>query len=224
MMKTYKFDRETKEFLYAEEAFLDPLETEQQGQPVYLLPADSTITAPPEAKPGYAVCWNGEKWEYVEDHRQTRDMGGAVVKGTGTPYWMPGDSWQTPARYMTEPGSLPEGAMLEKPAKPAEVVAREELQAAKAERAATVAKNTVTVDGLIFDADEESQNRLSRGIVAALALGLPADQTTEWTLADNTAAQVTVQQMAQALLLAGQAQTSVWRKPYEAQPASVQEE
>lgn len=223
-MQTYKFDPETKAYLYSEDAFLDPLETEAAGKPVYLLPANSTFTAPLAPKDGYAVVWNGNAWEHIEDHRQKLDKSGVTVEGSGTPYWMPGDTWLTPARYMTELGKLPEGAMLEKPAKPAEVVAQEELQAAKAERAATVAKNTVAVDGLVFDADEESQNRLSRGIVAALALGLPADQTTEWTLADNTAAQVTVQQMAQALLLAGQAQTSVWRKPYEAQPASVQEE
>ena len=223
-MQTYKFDAETKEYLYAEPAFRDPLESKMQGRDVWLLPADSTFTAPLAPKEGYAVCWTGTAWELVPDHRQTRDKGGVIEEGSGTPYWLPGDTYESPARYMKELGDLPEGAILEKPAKPAEVVAQEELQAAKAERAATVAKNTVTVDGLVFDADEESQNRLSRGIVAALALGLPADQTTEWTLADNTAAQVTVQQMAQALLLAGQAQTSVWRKPYEAQPASVQEE
>ena len=89
------------------------------------------------------------------------------------------------------------------------------LEQAKAERAALVEKATVTVDGLVFDADETSQNRLSRGITAALALGLGPDETTEWTLADNSSAQVTVQQMARALLAAGQYQTSVWRMPYE---------
>ena len=223
-MQTYKYHHDTHEYLYSENAFRDPLESKAQGRDVWLLPADSTFMAPLAAKKGHAVVWNGTAWEYKEDHRQIRDKGGVIEEGSGTPYWLPGDTYESPARYMKELGDLPEGAMLKKPAKPAEVVAQEELQAAKAERAATVAKNTVTVDGLVFNADEESQNRLVRGIVASLALGLPADQTTEWTLADDSAAQVTVQQMAQALLLAGQAQTSVWRMPYEAQPASVQEE
>lgn len=97
--------------------------------------------------------------------------------------------------------------------KPENVAARQ-LEAAKAERAALVEKATVTIDGLVFDADEESQNRLSRGITAALALGLAPEETTEWTLADNSSAFVTVQQMAKALLAAGQYQTSVWRMPY----------
>lgn len=102
------------------------------------------------------------------------------------------------------------------PVKPQELVEAEALARAKAERAALVEKATVTVDGLVFDADETSQNRLARGITAALALGLGPEETTEWTLADNSSAQVTVQQMARALLAAGQYQTSVWRMPYEA--------
>lgn len=99
--------------------------------------------------------------------------------------------------------------------KPENVAARA-LQAAKAERADLVEKSTVEIDGLVFDADETSQNRLSRGITVALALGLGPDETTEWTLADDSSAMVTVRQMARALLAAGQYQTSVWRKPYEA--------
>ena len=214
-MQTYKFDAATKEYLYAEEAFRDPLESKAQGRDVWLLPADSTFTAPLEPEDGYAVCWNGSAWEYKEDHRQKRDKGGVIVEDSGTPYWMPEDIWERPARYMTELGKLPDGALLARPEKPAEVLEAEALAAAKSTRAALVEKATVTVDGMTFDADETSQNRLSRGITAALALGLGPDETTEWTLADNSSAQVTVQQMARALLAAGQYQTSVWRMPYE---------
>ena len=213
-MYAYKFDHETKEYLYAEEAFRDPLESQKQGKDVWLLPADSTFTEPLSAKKGYAVAWCGTAWGYIEDHRQKRDGGGEIVEGSGTPYWLPGDTWQTPARYMTELGKLPEGAMLESPEKPAEVVAEEAMQTAKAERAALVEKATVEVDGMVFDADETSQNRLMRGIVCSIALGLAPDETTEWTLADNSSAMVTAQQMARALLAAGQYQTSVWRMPY----------
>ena len=214
-MQTYRFDPETKEYLYAEDAFRDPLESKAQGRDVWLLPADSTFTEPPVAEKGHAVRWNGTAWEQVEDHRQTRDMGGVPIEGTGTPYWLKGDTWDSPARYMTKLGPLPDGALLTKPEKPLEVIEAEAMQVAKSTRAALVEKATVTVDGMTFDADETSQNRLSRGITAALALGLGPDETTEWTLADNSSAQVTVQQMARALLAAGQYQTSVWRMPYE---------
>lgn len=213
-MQTYKYDENTKEYLYAEEAFLDPLETEQQGKDVYLLPADSTFTVPLDPKDGYAVCWNGKAWEYKEDHRQTRDMGGVPVEGSGTPYWLPSDTWQTPARYMTDLGSLPKGAMLEKPEKPQEVLEAEALEQAKAERAAAVAALTVEVDGMVFDGDEKAQERMARTVTAATATGASMDDTTTWVLHDNTVAQVSVKQLATALRKAGEAQTALWTVPY----------
>lgn len=215
-MQTYKYHAQTKEYLYAEEAFLDPLESQAQGKPVYLLPADSTFTEPLTAQKGHAVCWNGEAWEYIEDHRQKQDRNGEHLTGQGTPYWMPGDDWQTPARYMMELGKLPEGAMLKAPEKPAEVLAEEELAKAKAERAAAVAAITVEVDGMVFDGDETAQERMARTVTAATATGASMDDTTVWVLHDNTVATPTIRQLATALRMAGEAQTALWTKPYEA--------
>ena len=136
------------------------------------------------------------------------------MEGSGTPYWLPGDSWNTPARYMTELGPLPEGALLEAPAKTDEELAAEELAQAKAERADAVSKITVTVDGMVFDGDEVSQERMARTITAAVATGEDMSATTTWVLADNTVAQVSMQQLAQALRAAGEAQTELWVVPY----------
>ena len=209
-MKTYKFHHDTHEYLYSEPAFRDPLESRAQGRDVWLLPADSTFTAPLEAKPGHAVVWNGTAWAHLEDHRQKRDKGGVVIEGSGTPYWMPGDTWQTPARYMTELGPLPKGAMLENPEKPADVLAAEALAAAKAERAAAVAALTVEVDGMVFDGDEAAQERMARAVLMADSM----DETTEWVLADNTVAVVTAEQLRRACRAAGKSQTVLWVRPY----------
>lgn len=98
----------------------------------------------------------------------------------------------------------------------AEEVASQELAQAKAERAEAVSKIIVEVDGMTFDGDEESQTRMGRTIAAAVALGV--DLTTEkrtWVLADNTIAEVTVAQLAEALRLAGDAQTALWTVPYQ---------
>lgn len=86
---------------------------------------------------------------------------------------------------------------------------------AKAERAEAVSAITVEVDGMTFDGDETAQDRMARAITMFQANSLPADYTTAWVLADNTVAEVTVAQLSQALLLAGQAQTALWTKPYE---------
>lgn len=84
------------------------------------------------------------------------------------------------------------------------VKTREEL---KIERARAVKNIVVTIDGLNFDGDETSQNRMARAIVAMKAGEVP---TTYWTLADNTVVAVTVAQLIQALSAAGLAQTSLW--------------
>jgi hypothetical protein len=39
-------------------------------------------------------------------------------------------------------------------------------------------------------------------------------ETVQWVLADNTIAQVTKEQLRQALRLAGEAQTAIWANPY----------
>ena len=93
---------------------------------------------------------------------------------------------------------------------------------AKTERTDAVSKITVEVDGLVFDGDETSQDRMTRAITMFTSSGLPADTTTSWVLADNTVAQVTIGQLTQALLLAGQKQTELWTKPYEAGNAETE--
>lgn len=99
----------------------------------------------------------------------------------------------------------------------------EELQAqalaqAKAERAEAVSRITVEVDGMVFDGDEPAQGRIGRTVAAALALGV--DINTEkraWVLADNTIAQPTIAQLAEALRLAGDKMTELWIVPYQAE-------
>lgn len=175
----------------------------------------ATTQEPPAVGEKQAARWTGSEWEIVQDHRQKRDKGGVIIETSGTPYWLPGDTWRTQARYVTELGPLPEGALLERPAKTAEEIAADELTAAKNVRAQAVSKIVVTVDGMTFDGDETSQERMARTITAAVATGEDMSATTTWVLADNTVAQVTIRQLAQALRLAGEQQTELWTVPYE---------
>lgn len=83
------------------------------------------------------------------------------------------------------------------------------LAKAKEQRAEFVSKIIVTVDGMAFDGDETSQDRMARSIVA-----LEDGETVQWVLADNTIAQVTKEQLRQALRMSGEAQTAIWADPY----------
>lgn len=78
----------------------------------------------------------------------------------------------------------------------------------KSEREDRVRAIVVEVDGLRFDGDEEAQNRMARAVAAA---DLMTD-TTEWTLADNTVATVSVQTLKTACRLAGEEQTRIWNE------------
>ena len=202
-MLVYKYN-EKGVFVGAEETELDPLESKLQSKEIYLLPPNATFDVP-EEKEGFVPVWDGEKWTHIEDHR-------------GTKYWLPEDKHGDPAREMKEIGALPDGALLTEPEPTAEELAAQELAQAKSERAEAVSKIIVEVDGMVFDGDEPAQGRIGRTVAAALALGV--DINTEkraWVLADNTIAQPTIAQLAEALRLAGDKMTELWIVPYQAE-------
>ena len=92
------------------------------------------------------------------------------------------------------------------------------LAEAKQVRADAVEKIKVTIDGMEFDGDEVSQGRMARTVAAAIGKGVDLKTTKRtWVLANNTPTEVTVDQLARALEAAGDAQTAVWTKPYEAE-------
>jgi hypothetical protein len=196
-MKEYFYNEETNELLFEQEAFIDPLETELAGHDIFMLSANATFIEPPAKRDGYAIVWNGEAWDEVEDHR-------------GTQYWFSSDSYYSEPMTMNKLGALPKGITLTRPEKTADEIAIEEMIKAKSERADYVSKIVVEVDGMKFDGDETSQDRMARSVVA-----LNDDsETVQWVLADNTVAQVTRVQLKQALRLAGEAQTAIWANPY----------
>ena len=160
-MNVYKYDEKTKEYIGTEEALLDPLETEQQGENIYLLPANATFTAPTEPQDGYVNVWNGEAWQEVEDNR-------------GVEYWLPEDTYGAPAREMKELGALPEGATLTPP---------KQIQVEKDNIEVSVVKNelqTLAVNAMMMnlagDDLEETKNTYQtklRSISDGAALKMP---------------------------------------------------
>lgn len=90
-----------------------------------------------------------------------------------------------------------------------------ELEKAKRLRADYVSKITVEIDGMVFDGDEISQERMSRTVVAAAATGETGESTITWVLHDNAIAHPTISQLARALRAAGEEQTKLWTVPYE---------
>jgi len=74
-----------------------------------------------------------------------------------------------------------------------------------AREAAVAAIQVTTAAGNTFDGDELSQNRMGRAVAGLDPLG-----TIQWVLADNSAVIITREELKEALLLAGDAATTIW--------------
>lgn len=79
---------------------------------------------------------------------------------------------------------------------------------AKEQREIAVSNIIVTTaTGNEFDGDEVSQTRMARAIIGLQAAGLT---TIDWTLANNQTVPVTLAELTEALILAGQEQSALW--------------
>lgn len=78
----------------------------------------------------------------------------------------------------------------------------------KVERAKAVDAIVVTIEsGKKFDGDEVSQQRMSRAIQTMQIVNQPS---TSWVLATNEVSEVTVQELAEALMLSALEQSRIW--------------
>ena len=149
-MILHKYDLENGEYK-------GTLEAQQRSNGEFITDVVGAVTQePPAVGEKQAARWTGEAWEVVEDHRQTRDKGGVIEEDSGTPYWLPGDTHSTPARYLTELGPLPENALLERPKKTAEEIEAEEVSAAQLQvnSAINARMRTVTLQTATFSVPE----------------------------------------------------------------------
>ena len=87
----------------------------------------------------------------------------------------------------------------------ADAAAHEQKKATRTEAVARI--RVTTASGKAFDGDETSQTRMARAVVALQAAG---QAETLWVLADNTPTAVTLDELAEALALAGAEQTRLW--------------
>lgn len=129
----YLFDSKSREFKGSR-----PAQRRPNGKPIL----DAMFATPdppgPEKKTGFVQVYHAAdardwpyaalmlevaakrkkgSWLYIEDHRQHMDEQG--TKQGGTPYWLPDDDWQTPARYVEDLGPLPAEAVRNQPQRPA---------------------------------------------------------------------------------------------------------
>ena len=104
-MNLYNYSAETAEFVGTSPAALDPLESQAQGQDVFLIPANSTAIQPPAVGGNQVAVWSGSAWSLAEDYR------GQTIYETSS-----GQSV-----VVSDIGALPEGWSLTQPVIPPSV-------------------------------------------------------------------------------------------------------
>lgn len=185
-MLCYNYDSITNEYLSSTECVLDPLETEQQGIDVWMLPANATFTEPPTAQKGFVCVWQKVKWTQVEDLR-------------GTKYWMLGDKWYSEPREMKDLGPLPEGATIMKPEKTLEEAKSLKISQIDSETSSAIlAGFDYEIDGVTYHFSYDSfdqQNFSDTANMCQLAMlsheGLPSSVVWNAYLPDGTLVQQT---------------------------------
>ncbi len=142
-----------------------------------------------------------EAAKHIENH--TTELWWGAVK-CGTEYWL-----QVP-QDTPDAVEVPDDSPLESISDALDDVAQAMVvaQQAKMQRTEAVARIRVTTaSGKVFDGDETSQTRMARAVVALQAAG---QTETLWVLADNVPTTVSLDELAEALALAGAEQTRLW--------------
>lgn len=159
-------------FTHSETCSPDPLESEQKGEAVWLIPANATLIEPPASIEKHVRVFKNGVWTQVEDNR-------------GTEYWLPGDTWQTEPRKMEDLGPLPDGSLLERPEKPFSQLKIEKLNEINVIYQQAIATLTPTYpddERLTFDKQEQearswlADNSTPTPFVDALAAGRQMDK------------------------------------------------
>lgn len=196
--------------------------TDPMNPAAWLFPP-STTEVKPQVDEAHFAKWNGQAWEPVAKPTCAADFVGLTV------------SHKTDTAHRIEMRKLMQKfcdgnqdfittlddkhefwTTSKKPDPTPEELEKQAMDQAKAERASAVSKIVVEVDGMMFDGDEQAQTRMGRTVASAVALGVDIEtEKRTWVLADNTVAEVTIKQLAQALEKAGNAQTELWTVPYQ---------
>lgn len=80
------------------------------ANPGSIPPANALRGIEPLIKVGLWPCEKGGVWVYAEDHRERTEAKGfpAGTEQAGAEFWLPDDTWRTPARKMEDIGPMPE--------------------------------------------------------------------------------------------------------------------
>lgn len=160
-MINYYFDEQGIELLINQEAIkVFPYTHNLPASPNTITP-DNALRVLPEFKAKFQPILNEAQdgWTEIPDHRQQKDEQDRIIEGSGTPYYLPEDNYQSEAKYMTEFGSLPKNALLIKPVKTLGEGQEEKIAEIKQKVIAEETSGFVVIEDLGFRADATRKSK-----------------------------------------------------------------
>lgn len=191
-MIIYKYDITTKELIQELEI------NEAYGTNLPFTTSNKPLTK----KDGFAICFNGIKWEYVEDNRNTTvynketkeeskiDYLGKIKDDVTTLKPEQFDKWDYETNNWIEDVNLKK---------------QYEYNQWKAERQSKVDNIEVELNGVVYQGDETSQTRVARAVSA-----MEDTDTTMWVAKDNSVNELSKADLKYILKEAGIKQTLIW--------------
>lgn len=88
---------------------------------------------------------------------------------------------------------------------PPVIQTRDDLKAIRKSKVDSITAQVTS--GKVFDGDETSQTRMARAIIG---LQIASETEIKWTLADNTNVVVTLDELKEAIVIAGRIQADLW--------------
>lgn len=131
------------------------------------IPPDNALRGEqPSIKKGFWPCEKGGAWIDVEDHRERTEAKGfpAGTEQEGVEYWLPGDTWQAPARKMESIGPLPDGWSAVKPEPSVEELTAQRLAAIDARLAEIDTASTRPIRALLDGSGTEDDKERLAGL------------------------------------------------------------
>lgn len=136
-MNIYLYDKNTKEYLGTKIADSNPEETKIQGKFIPLIPANATLTPPPEFQENEIPVFNNGDWEVVKDYRrnfvkldENLNVSEITALGEQDGYFVVAKDYGINIRDNRDKYKISEGEIVEKTP---EEIAEEEIQARRAE-------------------------------------------------------------------------------------------
>lgn len=226
-MNIYHYDKQAKEYLYTSIAEKDPAETKLKGEFVPLVPANATLTKPPETNENQVACFINENWVIMSDYRKTHkivtdQLSIVNITEIGDPQGykveneLAEEIKNTPSLFMWDGNEV----LVKKSSKILLVEAKQQKQQENINKAnEAILNGYVIYKGCQFETNTDNQSNMTATANLMQAQGI---ETTQWLSKDNIPIELTLEDFLNIGGLILEFKTNLWTNVYAGFEAQIE--